>query len=469
MSKVLLSELLASQSHETQHAHVELSNELVPLLSEQLYRSPIKAIEELVVNSYDAAANDCKLFVPDPTEQASLSGRHYVVVFDDGDGMSVNGLVDLWHVGRSPKTGLRVHKSRKQIGKFGIGKIATYAIADRLTYLTKSSGNVLTSSLDFRKLMSDAEIPESKRVPVPVSTISSWSAVMENAQFSAAIEAAGATPEDFEGDSWTLAILEDLKDAAAELRIGRLKWVLRTAMPLKTAFDIHLNHEKLSSAKSDFRPSIEFEVKDLKPKYIRALNDEFKTEWRAKDGTLKSKRFPEGVTGTVQVFDRSLFGTKSDDLERSHGFFVRVRDRLVNLEDPLFGTTDLTHKYFSRFCADVNADDLDRAVKAAREGIDVSSQRQEFVALLRALFNDARSQYDEQLARREQEAQGKLEDSRHYVPRELVERPLADVLSPAGSMSDGADADRSWFYIEIGEEVNVEKLVEQLYTADRAG
>jgi len=40
---------------------VSLSNEIVHLLSEQLYTSPLKAIEELVVNSYDADAAECRI------------------------------------------------------------------------------------------------------------------------------------------------------------------------------------------------------------------------------------------------------------------------------------------------------------------------------------------------------------------------------------------------------------------------
>ena len=39
---------------------VRLSNEIVTLLSSQLYQSPLKAIEELVVNSYDADAKECR-------------------------------------------------------------------------------------------------------------------------------------------------------------------------------------------------------------------------------------------------------------------------------------------------------------------------------------------------------------------------------------------------------------------------
>jgi hypothetical protein len=43
---------------------VRVSREIVTLLSEQLYSSPLKAIEELVVNSFDADATECRLAVP---------------------------------------------------------------------------------------------------------------------------------------------------------------------------------------------------------------------------------------------------------------------------------------------------------------------------------------------------------------------------------------------------------------------
>ncbi len=36
-----------------EHVQVSASHELIELVSEQLYQSPLKAIEELVVNAYD--------------------------------------------------------------------------------------------------------------------------------------------------------------------------------------------------------------------------------------------------------------------------------------------------------------------------------------------------------------------------------------------------------------------------------
>src|SRR5258708_5576023 len=112
---------------------VTLSNELVQLLSEQLYQSPLKAIEELVVNSWDADATECRVFVPEPSDQT----HRFVAVYDNGTGMDSAGLANLWHVGRSNKreADIAVRAKRQQIGKFGIGKLATYAIASKVTYL----------------------------------------------------------------------------------------------------------------------------------------------------------------------------------------------------------------------------------------------------------------------------------------------------------------------------------------------
>ena len=63
------------------------------------------------------------------------------------------GLIDLWQIGRSNKRDIEIEQrsQRKQIGKFGIGKLAAYTIANQLTYITKSQGKVLAVTIDFRR------------------------------------------------------------------------------------------------------------------------------------------------------------------------------------------------------------------------------------------------------------------------------------------------------------------------------
>ena len=63
-------ENLAAMGHSFREpVPVTLSPELIGLLSEQLYRSPSKAVEELVVNAYDADADEARVFVGTPNEQ----------------------------------------------------------------------------------------------------------------------------------------------------------------------------------------------------------------------------------------------------------------------------------------------------------------------------------------------------------------------------------------------------------------
>src|SRR5437667_11500446 len=121
----MIFEKLQTAGQKQSEVRVRISNELVQLLSDQLYQSPLKAIEEVVVNAYDADAKVCRLFVPNSSELAQENGRKFVAVFDNGTGLSAAGMVDLWHVGRSNKRTEEIRKRaiRKQIGKFGIGKL----------------------------------------------------------------------------------------------------------------------------------------------------------------------------------------------------------------------------------------------------------------------------------------------------------------------------------------------------------
>src|SRR5277367_1925658 len=167
---------LQSSGEKQSDLRVRISNELVQLLSDQLYQSPLKAIEELVVNAYDAGARVCRLFVPDSSELAQENGRKFIAVFDSGTGLSATGMVDLWHVGRSNKRTEEVRKriGRKQIGKFGIGKLATYTISNNLTYLSKTSEGILTVTMDFTRFQSDPSGGADQPIDIPVIKLTAW-------------------------------------------------------------------------------------------------------------------------------------------------------------------------------------------------------------------------------------------------------------------------------------------------------
>ena len=135
----------------------------------------------------------------------------------------------------------------------------------------------------------------------------------------------------------------------------------------------------------------------------------------------------------------------------------------------MFGLHPLSHQTFNHFRADVIADDLDEALTAPREGIGESPLKDKLWALLVEVFSEARNRYEGHLKNLENEDDRKREDERSYVPVRLVEHPIADVLSlPSLDPAQGAEADESWFYLEVGAKQEVDELVKDLYTKPRS-
>ena len=443
---------------------VRLSNELVTLLSSQLYQSPLKAIEELVVNAFDADATECRLFIPETAETLSL-----VLVYDDGIGMDEDGLEDLWLVGRSNKRDESYQRrlKRKQIGKFGIGKLATYAIANSITYISRMNENILSVSANFAAFEGDGSgsIP----IELPVTRIDDWDALRLAPIFRQACSLAGVEVDslfDCETQSWTIVLLEELKPR--KIHRGRLNWVLSTAMPLRLDFGIHLNRQQVVSSKESIQLITEFAVSDLPEKRLESISDKTSEVWHVDGDRLVSDSFPDGVYGTILVSSESLHKGKSSDLARSHGFFVRARERLINEEDPLFGLFPLSYRTFNRFRADVTADDLDAVVTAPREGVAESSLREKFIPLLAELFYEARDRYQDYLESQDEAAKRKRESERTYVPTRLIEHPIADVLIRARlGPIEGSEADESWFFLQFDEDVDSSELAQSLYNDPR--
>jgi hypothetical protein len=269
-------------------------------------------------------------------------------------------VVDLWHVGRSNKRTEEVRKrtGRKQSGKFGIGKLATYTIANNLTYVSKTSQGVLTATMDFSKFKSDPSGGADQPIDIPVLKLGDWAAFSAEISVSEVLTASGVTEKDLAGPSWTLVLLEKLKPKASDIKLGTLHWVLRTAMPLKPEFQLFLNNEEVKSAKEDYDVAASFKVNELPPDRIKALNEKKADGWRIQGDAVCSNTFKQGIREPVLVTVRTLPGKKSDDLARSNGFFIKVLGRLINQEEPFFGMTHLHYGTFNRFRADIEADDL---------------------------------------------------------------------------------------------------------------
>jgi hypothetical protein len=461
-----IADALPAIGHKKGQLEVRLSNQLIHLLSEQMYSSPLKAIEELVVNSYDADADYCLINVGEES-----GPDRFIVVFDNGAGMDFQGLQRLWHIGESPKRDqdISVKHHRKVIGKFGIGKLATYAVANQITYVTRQAGRVYHVSCDYRQFKSSPEGATADPIPLVVNEVEGGETEALKTLLAPLCDAVGVKVSDLingKATTWTFCLLESLKEKASELKLGRLKWVLRTAMPLKSDFYVKVNGDVLVSSKAANAPIVEFKVGQLPTARLAALNDRLADDWKwtvSGDG-IRSDRFPSGIFGDVMVTERSLVTGKSADLTRSHGFFVKVRGRLVNQRDELFGLHALTHQTFNFFRADVEIDDLNSEVTAPREGLEQSEKRDAAANILLELFNEARSRQNEVARAKERSEKQKREHDRTYVSERLVEHPIADTLSVYGQSDIGSDADDSWFYQAPVEMEKLPGVIDQLYT-----
>ena len=454
---------------------VKLSYSLVRLLSEQLYQSPLKAIEELVVNAYDANAKVCRISVP------TAERNDFVAIYDDGEGMDYQGLVDLWQIGRSNKrdkeTEIWQRSQRKQIGKFGIGKLASYTIANQLTYITKSQRRVLAVTIDFGKFdpsrtdtphepgVSNPNPAEVEPVDLEVYEIDNWSTVADTIK-PVFQELSLTVSELEEQESWTVAILENLKDKGRNIRLGRLKWVLSTAMPRHPDFQLFLNKEQVSSSRSEYETVTEFSVTDLPEQRLKDLSKTTGEDWHTDNGQLKTDNlFDDGIKGTIAVTHKTLTGGKSADIGRSHGFFIRVRDRLINEGDPLFGLKPLVYDTFNRLDAQIYADDLDKVLTASRDSFEATRITECFQEFLLQVFYEADYRYKSKLKK---DNDGNKEGEKELVEPRLVEFPLADGLLTHSYDEQGTEADEGWFYIEMQPDVDLAQLVQQLYTRPRS-
>jgi Histidine kinase-, DNA gyrase B-, and HSP90-like ATPase len=455
---------LVKISDKAQTIAVGISNEVVTLLSQQLYQSPLKAIEELVVNSYDAEATHCRLSIPDPAALRHDS-KSVIGVFDDGLGLSDKGMINLWHVGRSDKRTEEIARraKRTQIGKFGIGKLAVFVISNQLSYVSKSDDRIWFSSLDFREFHEESN---GRTVPVKIDlrTIRDLDEFKSLPWVAAMIRYAGIDSGALDSPHWTLAILEDFKEKAWDIKLGRLKWVLRTAMPLRSGFQLFLNKDEIKSSKEDIPVVASFKITELDEERWAALNERTGDDWRVADGKVVSSTFTTGITGEAMVTERTLPG-KSDDILRSNGFFIRVRGRLIAQEEPFFGMNPLYHGTLNRLRADIEADDLDAIIKAPREEIEASPMREKFEAFLREVFQEARNRWDNYQRELAEKEERKKESERSFVSSEIIERPIAGAIVRTGG-ADGADGDRTWFYLATAKQ-DWKALAEELYAGRR--
>jgi len=315
--------------------------------------------------------------------------------------------------------------------------------------------------VDFSKFVS-SPTGTTFHLTVPVQEVKDWSKFIADPSVAHVFAMLGVEPSNLlTQQSWTLVLLENLKPKVKGIKFKDLRWVLRTAMPLTSGFHLYLNREVIESSKGDYTPVVSFTLAELPKERIAALSQGTGEIWQISNSILVSTSFPSGVSGQIIVTAKTLRTGKSSDLARSHGFFIRVRDRLINDGDPLFGLVPLVHGTFDRFHADISADDLDTALKASRETIEESSVKNNFRSLLREIFNEANSRYTAWL---NDAIKKHKESDRSTVPPRLVAYPIADALIGSTSEGDGAEADNSWFYVQLPLQADISAVAQKFYS-----
>ena len=426
--------VFASVGTKAGNIDVLLSYKIVELFSEGLYKSPNKAVEELVANSFDAGAKRVHVLLsPDLRAQGAT-----IAVIDDGEGMDRNGLEQHWLIGISNKRELpKLPLNRNQIGKFGIGKLATYVLANRLTHISKRGTKYYSTSMDYRRIDKRINGGVEPKAPIKISlrrlrpseakdAVRPWT---ESAGFEAA-----KSPLFGDGSpkSWTISIMSDLKPKAHDILLGRLRWILRTALPLRPDFSVWLDEEKIEPSKMDKPPLQHWIIgKDL----ISLPRPKLK-------GITKSidKNFPEDsdhrfgldvpglgrITGYVDAYIDPLKGSKSDEIGRSHGFFVYVYGRLLNADDGHFGISpnELKHGIFSRFRLVVNMDGLDEELRSTREAVGEGTMLETARDILWSIFNKVRQTIEEHDL--EEEPGARLARKIASSPNSLSRRPIVE-------------------------------------------
>lgn len=135
---------------EVSEAILSTDEKVLARVTDGIYRQPASALRELISNAYDADAESVFINTDAPRFEN-------IVVRDDGNGMSIEALTNLIHhiggsVKRSSKSEvsgitdpsdptLSPTKSRKLIGKIGIGLFSVAQLTREFTIVTKQKGN----------------------------------------------------------------------------------------------------------------------------------------------------------------------------------------------------------------------------------------------------------------------------------------------------------------------------------------
>ena len=431
---------------------IEIGPRFLELFSENLYTSPNKTFEELVANSWDANASAVYISIPDDLK----SDGACIWVLDNGTSMDIAGLETLWTITSDHKRKIENPK-RPQIGKFGIGKLATYILASEITFICKAAdGKIRTVPVNYRDIEELQGVWRPDQVPLTVreisetelqdilSTIQDSDTILDlifqgvpfrDSEHSVAEFHHPEPPPIPPTGTWTLVLLTSLRDTGKSVQKGRIRRMLRNALPLTSDISIVLNDEVLEPTKVEIDPYITWILGRSLPIDEIGLEDvdPYSDQENAKITNFDDPKYPhieiEGIegriSGQVTLYKSRITGGKSEDRGASNGFFVNILGRVVNLEQADFGLENLSHGPWAQFRVTLRADGLDRDLGVERDGLRDSRQVRIFKRFLMSTFNKARTALKEATLAEWPRAGDVLDGSWKSIPM----RPLAEVVA----------------------------------------
>lgn len=403
--------------HPTGDISVELSTRFLEHFSEQLYSSPQKAFEELISNGWDAGADCVDVRISTDLNDPKAT----MCVLDNGGSMDEEGLRQLWHIAFSPKKDKPFQHGRHIIGKFGIGKLATYVLASKLTYICKAvDGKIRRVTMDYgeidqqkgaasNRLISDLTIKlyevAEPEVEAALASVYDGQAILKLIKGGIPKPEGKLSDDEFGSlktnltrpstNTWTIVVLSDLKPIGRDLKVGVLRRMLESALPFGSEMAICLNGELLASSKINTSTmadwiigptldidSVEIDEGDAVEGQSGSDSDEeTASTTKLTKIPIKSSTSPVPhvdipgigmITGRVWLFMDRISGGKSEERGTSNGFYVNVLGRLVNQNDPSFGEKNLSHAAWARFRMTARADGLNELLTTDREKFRIS-------------------------------------------------------------------------------------------------
>lgn len=424
---------------------VDVSFRIIKQFSTQLYDSPRRAIEELACNSYDAAAESC--YINTPEEEGDV-----LKVLDDGESMDLEGLKWLWKIAESRKEAEldddRAQFGRKQIGKFGVGKLAAFALGNRLTHVATKNGitRVITVRQDKLRRQEADLLDEDEKPDIPRFGVYEYD--VEEAK-----EILGDFFEDIPDpwergwSSWTLAVVGDIpeENTGKGLKPQYLHNMIRTSIPISSKFTAFLNGERITERKPNAERRFELGVTDssitsrVEDKVKEALVDygeyssaeevpeeEYEVSLAEVKNPQDTSETIQGievpnlgkVAGTAKFYDSRITSDKRADRGfTDHGFRVHVRGKLLNKDHEKFGLTNLSHRYWIKSLIEVEMPGLDDSIRVQRDDTMDTLEVHIAQAVLRSIFNAVRSKGK------------KYEDIDEDDPTGGIEKPFSERLS----------------------------------------